>query len=116
MASRTCSLRTSGSDLRIYDSLFAIAAHVSEGVYAEMPHEPAPPEPRWRMPQRAMLVRGTGLAGMAIGAGWLGFGLAQRSWLFAPASLALGVVSLLAAWAAAIHLTGGEKFDDHPFV
>ena len=81
-----------------------------------MPHEPAPAEPRWRVPHPAMLVRGVCLALMAVATGWLGVGVAQKNWVFAPASLVLAAVSLLAAWAAAIHLTGGEKFDDHPFV
>jgi hypothetical protein len=36
--------------------------------------------------------------------------------LGAPVALVLGAGGLLAAWAAAIHLTGGEKFDDHPWV
>jgi hypothetical protein len=81
-----------------------------------MPHEPAPPEPRWRMPQRAMLVRGAGLAALATVAAWFGIASARTSWLLAPVTIGLGAVSLLAAWAAAIHLTGGEKFDDHPFI
>lgn len=89
---------------------------MTEDFHATMPHEPAPPEPRWRMPQRPMLVRGVGLAALAATAGWLGFAGARTSWLFAPLTIGLGAVSFLAAWAAAIHLTGGEKFDDHPFI
>jgi len=34
---------------------------------------------------------------------------------FSAAPLA-SVAGVFAAWAAAIHLTGGEKFDDNPFV
>ncbi len=38
------------------------------------------------------------------------------AWLLAPVGLLLGAGGVLSAWAAAIHLTGGERFDDHPFV
>jgi hypothetical protein len=81
-----------------------------------IPHDAAPPEPRWQIPQRPMLVRGAGLAVLAALAGWSAIASARTSWLFAPVAVGLGAASLLAAWAAAIHLTGGEKFDDHPFV
>ena len=89
---------------------------MSEDVYAGMPHAPAPIEPRWRIPNRSMLVRGAALAAIAVAGGWLGIASARTNWFLAPLSVCLGAVSLLAAWAAAIHLTGGEKFDDHPFV
>jgi hypothetical protein len=36
--------------------------------------------------------------------------------LAAPVAGVLGVGGVLAAWAAAIHVTGGELFDDHPWV
>lgn len=81
-----------------------------------MPHEPVPPEPRWRMPHPSMVVRGLGLAAFSVAAGWLAVGAAQRSWLLVPVTALSGIASILALWAAAIHLTGGEKFDDHPFV
>lgn len=81
-----------------------------------MPHEPAEPEPRRLIPEGPLLLRGLALAAVALAAGWLGVASVQKSWLFAPMGAALGGVSLLSAWAAAIHLTGGEKFDDHPFV
>jgi hypothetical protein len=32
------------------------------------------------------------------------------------AAPALAVAGFLLAWAAAIHLTGGQRFDDHPWV
>jgi len=82
-----------------------------------MPHDPAPPEPRHLIPERAMLVRGLGLAGFAAATSWAAISAARKGgWLLAPASLALAGIGLLSAWAAAIHLTGGEKFDDHPWV
>ena len=80
------------------------------------PHEPAPPEPRFRPPSMEMVVRGTALAGLAVAAGWGAVSAIRASLLFAPLSAVLGAAGLLAGWAAAIHLTGGEKFDDHPFV
>lgn len=82
----------------------------------DLPHPPAPPDPRRIIPERPMLVRGVGLAALAGGLLWAGAGAGGKSWLLAPFALLLGVAGLLSAWAAAIHLTGGEKFDDHPFV
>lgn len=83
----------------------------------ELPHPPAPPGVPRRWHENPLLPQGLGLAFLALvpllalraiarSAPWVGI-------LLAPALLA---VSALAAWAAAIHLTGGEKFDDHPWV
>lgn len=63
-----------------------------------------------------MLTRGVALGALAVGAGWLGVGAVQKSWWLAPVGFAFGAIAVLAGWAAAIHITGGEKFDDHPFV
>jgi hypothetical protein len=54
---------------------------------------------------------------LAIVLGW-GGGKAMRShpFLLALPGVALALGGLLSAWAAALHLTGGEKFDDHPWV
>ena len=68
------------------------------------------------MPAADQIVRGAALAGAAAGAGWLGLSAIRLHWLFAPVALLLGATAALSAWAAAIHLTGGEKFDDHPFI
>ena len=84
--------------------------------HAEMPHEPAEPEPRFRLPPADQVVRGAGLGALALAAGWLGAGALKAHWLLAPIGAAFAVVAALSAWAAAIHLTGGEKFDDHPFI
>lgn len=78
------------------------------------PHPPAPREPRDLLPPWPIFIRGLVLLAMA-------FTLIAFAWkvvrlsliLGAPVSVVLGVAGLLAAWAAAIHLTGGEKFDDH---
>lgn len=80
------------------------------------PHDPAPPEPRFRLPERGMVIRGAGFTAAAGALGWLALSGIQKSWLLAPVSAVLGLAGALAAWAAAVHLTGGEKFDDHPFV
>ncbi|GMV84567.1 MAG: hypothetical protein AMXMBFR80_04250 [Dehalococcoidia bacterium] len=82
----------------------------------DIPHEPAPPGPRRLIPEPAMLPRGIGLAVLAGGLFWAGWRAAAKSWALAPAAVALGIAGALSAWAAAIHLTGGERFDDHPFV
>lgn len=90
--------------------------HPHEAAHGEAPHEPAPPEPRFQPPSVEMVVRGAALAGVAVAAGWGALSAMRTSTLLAPVSAVLTVVSILAGWAAAIHLTGGEKFDDHPFV
>lgn len=83
----------------------------------EVPHEPVEPELRWRLPDRSMVVRGLGLGALAV-AGFAGAVTAgQRAgWLAAPVVALFGFGGGLAAWAALVHLTGGEKFDDHPWV
>lgn len=90
--------------------------HEHEGGHHGAPHEPAPPEPRFRPPSPEMVVRGAALGGLAVAAGWGAISAVKASAFLAPVGAVLGVASLLAGWAAAIHLTGGEKFDDHPFV
>lgn len=92
--------------------------HDEGGGHHGMPHEPAPPEPRRRIPEGPMLVRGLGLMALAVVALLLALGSVRRAGVIAAVSIApaLAITSALAAWAAAIHLTGGEKFDDHPWV
>lgn len=65
-----------------------------------------------RLPPWPMLWRGMALAGMAAALGLLGVRAVRWSLLAAPAGVVLGVGAVLAAWGAAIHLTGGERFDD----
>ncbi|HNO65817.1 MAG TPA: hypothetical protein PKK39_05675 [Tepidiformaceae bacterium] len=69
-----------------------------------------------RLPSPEMAARGVGLGALAVAAGWGAVSILRASVLLAPVSLGLGVSALLALWGAAIHLTGGEKFDDHPYV
>lgn len=92
--------------------------HGEGGGHHGMPHEPAPPEPRRRIPEGPMLVRGLGLMALAVVALLLALGSVRKAGVIAALSIgpALAITSALAAWAAAIHLTGGEKFDDHPWV
>jgi hypothetical protein len=84
---------------------------------AELPphgHEPAPRE-RFEPPAAAMVVRGLFMAAAAI----LAAGAAGRMARSAPGALAAGplsAVALLLAWAGLVHLGGGAKFDDHPWV
>jgi len=80
------------------------------------PHDPAPPEPRFQAPPADQVARGLALGALAVAAGWLGLSAARASWLLAPAAAVLTAAGVLSGWAAAIHLTGGEKFDDHPFL
>jgi hypothetical protein len=59
-----------------------------------------------------LLWRGAALAGLAVGLGVAAVQLVRASVLLLPAGLVLGAGAVLAAWAAAIHITGGERFDD----
>jgi hypothetical protein len=80
-----------------------------------MPHEPDPPDLLRLIPDWDMFVRGLGLGGLAIMAALAARRTFRRWWLM-PLAVPLAATSFLAAWAAAIHITGGEKFDDHPWV
>jgi hypothetical protein len=84
--------------------------------HMELPHDPAPPEPRRLLPEPAMLFRGLGLGVLTAILGAVTVVGFKAGWWFAPAWLATGAGSLLSLWGAVIHLTGGEKFDDHPWV
>ena len=89
----------------------------SEENIPEWPHKPAPPEPKRILPEWPMLWRGLALAaaGVALLAGE--GALTRRSLGIGLLALpVLGLAGGLCAWAAAIHLTGGERFDDHKWV
>ena len=76
-----------------------------------------PPQPPRIIPEFAMLWRGLGLLTLAIGAFASAAAAARQSpWLAVPGVPVMALAGLLAGWAAAIHLTGGEQFDDHPWV
>ncbi len=82
----------------------------------EWPAKPGEAEPPRLIPEWAMLWRGLGLAGLAIALIWAAATSFRASWLLAPVSALLAIGSFLSAWASLIHLTGGERFDDHPWV
>jgi multisubunit Na+/H+ antiporter MnhB subunit len=65
------------------------------------------------LPDRGHLIRGLALALLAAVFGHLARLTAQRSFWLWPAAAFVAVIGVLAAWAALIHLTGGERFDDH---
>lgn len=79
------------------------------------PHDA--PERRGLIPEFPLLWRGAAFAAVAVGALWAAVAVIQKGgWLLAPAGGLLSAAGALSAWAALIHLTGGEKFDDHPMV
>ena len=82
----------------------------------EWPAKPGVAEPTALIPEWAMLWRGLGLVGLTIACIWAAASSFRTSWLLAPVGLVLGAGSVLSAWAALIHLTGGERFDDHRWV
>lgn len=67
------------------------------------------------LPPPDQVLRGLALCGLSFGlfraAGKLAWRTGFLGW---PPAGALCVGAFLAAWAAIIHLTGGERFDDHP--
>ncbi|MGE3073384.1 MAG: hypothetical protein AB7N24_04765 [Dehalococcoidia bacterium] len=82
----------------------------------EMPHEPAPPEPRQLLPAMPLLLRGLALAALMVTSLWFAIEALKKSVLLFPFSLIFALTGSLAGWAAAIYLTGGEKHADHPFI
>ncbi len=88
-----------------------------EAFHSGMPHDPAEVEPRRLAPDASLLVRGAGLAAIGV-AGFAGaVAVVQKGgWLLAPVVAVLAGVGVLGSWGAVVHLSGGEKFDDHPWV
>lgn len=68
------------------------------------------------LPPADALVKGALLAVAAVSALLTAARTLRASVLFAPAALVLAGAGVLAGWAAAVQLTGGEKYDDHPWV
>ena len=88
-----------------------------EGERGEAPHGPAPEPPPFNFWKNPLLPQGVGLGGIALVALWLLAKAWRASRLLGVVALpVLSIVALFATWASAIHLTGGEKFDDHPWV
>lgn len=90
-------------------------APTPEEVFAQL-HPPSEMDTRGPIPEWPLLWRGLAFAVMALVALRGAIQAARWSWVAWPLAAVLGLASLLSAWAAAIHLTGGEKFDDHPFI
>ncbi len=66
------------------------------------------------LPEMPMLWRGAAFAGVALVALRMARLVGRGPAIVRlPGALMLGGVAILSIWAAAIHLTGGEKFDDH---
>ena len=88
-----------------------------------MSEQPAPEMPAdagaghaFSLPPAEALAKGALLAALSAGAFAVAGRSLRASLLFAPASVVLAGLGVIAGWAAAIQLTGGEKFDDHPWV
>jgi hypothetical protein len=80
-------------------------------------HDAAEPARRVLIPDRGGFVRGLGLLALAASAlAAAVLSLQKLGWLATPLAGVLGVSAVLSLWAGAIHVTGGEKFDDHPWV
>lgn len=59
-----------------------------------------------------LLWRGAALGGLAVVLAMAAARLVKASAVLAPAAAMLGAGAVLAGWAALIHVTGGERFDD----
>jgi len=81
------------------------------------PHEPAPKVPRFERPDNGSLVRAVALLALSIGSFFGAVNsLTHYGTIMAPVAGILGTVGILSMWGALIHVTGGERFDDHPWV
>jgi hypothetical protein len=80
------------------------------------PHPQAEASPGNTFPPFALLWRGVALIALAGTSLITAKEIAARSSFLLPLSAVLGVAGVFAAWAGLIEVTGGEKFDDHPWV
>ena len=80
-------------------------------------HEPAPPEETKFIPDARVAMRGVGLGVVAAGLATVAAITVRKfGWFALPIVPVLGIGAVFSAWAALIHITGGEKFDDHRWV
>lgn len=80
-------------------------------------HEPAAPAPRFEKPDRGTVVRGIALGTLSVVSFFAAvYSLNRWGQMAAPIGALLGTIVALSMWATLIHFTGGEKFDDHPWV
>ncbi|MBI5948007.1 MAG: hypothetical protein HY875_07710 [Chloroflexi bacterium] len=83
----------------------------------EMPPKPDSGVREGLIPEMPMLWRGLAFAGGALLALRMARWAVRGSLLIGkPVALGFLGAAVLSAWASAIHLTGGEKFDDHDCV
>lgn len=82
-----------------------------------MPHEAAAPAPRFEKPDRGTVVRGIALGTLSVVSFFAAvYSLNRWGQMAAPVGGLFGTIGALSMWATLIHFTGGEKFDDHPWV
>jgi hypothetical protein len=75
------------------------------------------PGRRLEGPTWPVVSRGLGLLFLALVALWAtGRSVRALGVLAAPIAPLTFAIAVLAAWAGVIHVTGGERFDDHPAV
>jgi hypothetical protein len=80
-------------------------------------HDPVPPVRRFERPDNGSLVRAIGLLVLSLGSFFGAVNsLTHFGTIMAPVAAVLGTVGMLSMWGAMIHVTGGERFDDHPWV
>lgn len=77
---------------------------------------PAEESSRAKVPEFALVWRGAALGLVAVLAAVAGARAMGAAWWVRPLVPVFGAVAVLSGWAALIHLTGGEEFDDMPFV
>ncbi|MCA9830182.1 MAG: hypothetical protein R3B97_08685 [Dehalococcoidia bacterium] len=79
-------------------------------------HEEAGERERFEPPAGAIVVRGVAMAGAAGILGLASLRLAKLGTAGIVFAGMMAAAAALMAWASAIHITGGERFDDHPWV
>lgn len=80
-------------------------------------HDAAPHVPRFERPDTGSLVRAIALLCLSIVSFYGAVNsLTHYGTIMAPVAGVLGTVGMLSMWGALIHITGGERFDDHPWV
>lgn len=76
-----------------------------------------PPKQRFERPDNGTLARAIAFLGLSVGS-FFGavYSMTHYGTLASPIAALLGTAGILSMWAAMIHVTGGERFDDHPWV
>ena len=76
-----------------------------------------PARQRFERPNNGSLVRAGALFGVAA-VSFFGavYSITHYGTLASPIAAVLSTAGILSMWASMIHVTGGERFDDHPWV